>query len=281
MICYFKDIFFTLGQLIITTRYFIYSILLLLLIFGDYSYADTRPLVNDSLYSDKLKEKRNLVISLPKSYESNKKRHYSVLFLLDAKKNLSHTSGSLDYLKSYSYMPDLIVVGVVNNKRFKDFTPTKSKKYLDIESGEANQFLEFMEHELLPYIDRKYRTRRYKILAGHSLGGLLVVHSLISKPYLFQAHFAFSPSLWWDEQLIVNRAKVFFQETNKLENFLYINMGKESLKTTKGINAFKAIIKKNNPKQFEFISDTFLEESHVTTPVIGQYKAYRALYRDW
>jgi predicted alpha/beta superfamily hydrolase len=138
-----------------------------------------------------------------------------------------------------------------------------------------------MEHELLPYIDKKYRTRNYKILAGHSLGGLLAINSLISKPYLFQAHFAFSPSLWWDEQLIVNRANAFFQETKTLENFLYLNMGKESQKTTNGINAFKTIINKNNPEQFEFISDTFLEESHVTTPVIGQYKAYRALYRDW
>ena len=262
-------------------RYIIYLILLLLIILSNSSYADTRPLVNDSLYSDILKEKRNLVISLPKSYKSSKKRHYSVLFLLDAKKNLSHTSGSLDYLKSYGYMPDLIVVGVVNNKRYKDFTPTKSKKYLDIESGGANQFLEFMEHELLPYIDKKYRTRNYKILAGHSLGGLLAINSLISKPYLFQAHFAFSPSLWWDEQLIVNRAKAFFQKTKTLENFLYLNMGKESQKTTKSINAFKAIINKNNIKQLEFISDTFLEESHVTTPVIGQYKAYRALYWDW
>jgi predicted alpha/beta superfamily hydrolase len=100
-----------------TNKYLNYSILLLLLIFSDSSYADARPLVNDNLYSDILKERRNLVISLPKTYESSKKRHYSVLFLLDAKKNLSHTSGSLDYLKSYGYMPDLIIVGVVNNKR--------------------------------------------------------------------------------------------------------------------------------------------------------------------
>lgn len=178
-------------------------------------------------------------------------------------------------------MPDLIVVGVVNNNRIKDFTPTKSKKHLDIESGEADKFLEFMEHELLPYIDKKYRTRSYKIILGHSLGGLLAVHSLISKPYLFQAHFAFSPSLWWDDQLIVNRANKFFQKNKTLKNFLYLNMGKESQKTTNSINDFKAIIHKNNHEQFEFITDIFLEEPHVTTPVIGQYKAYRALYRDW
>jgi len=138
-----------------------------------------------------------------------------------------------------------------------------------------------MEHELLPYIDIEYRTRNYKILSGHSLGGLLAVHSLISKPYLFQAHFAFSPSLWWDDQLIVKRAKAFLQKTKAFENFLYLNMGKESKKTTKAINSFKAIITNNKPKHFEFISETLLEESHVTTPVIGQYKAYRALYKEW
>jgi len=250
-------------------------------LFSMSSYATVRPLMNETIYSDILREQRKLIISLPKSYKTNKKRHYSVLVLLDAKKNLSHTAGSLDYLNSYGYIPDLIIVGIVNNKRFKDFTPTKSKKNLDVESGGANDFIAFMEHELLPYIDDKYRTRDYKILVGHSLGGLLTVHSLIAKPHLFQAHFAFSPSLWWDDQLIVKRAQKLFNETKTLDNFLYLNMGKESQKTTKAITTFKSILEKSKPEKFEFESDRFKDESHVTTPVIGQYKAYRALYRDW
>ena len=107
------------------------------------------------------------------------------------------------------------------------------------------------------------------------------MHSLMFKPDLFQAYFAFSPSLWWDDQVMIKRAEQFFKETTILESFLYLNMGKESKKTTQVINAFKSIVDKNKPINFEFVTDTFEDESHVTTPVIGQYKAYRALFRDW
>ena len=59
----------------------------------------------------------------------------------------------------------------------------------------------FLSKELIPNIEKDYRTNSYRILSGHSASGQFVLYTLTSEPTLFNAYFAVSPSLDWDNNL--------------------------------------------------------------------------------
>ena len=81
-------------------------------------------------------------------------------------------------------MPEVILVAVVNTDRTRDLTPTKIADRPG-ETGGADRFLDFFEKELIPAIESRYRTQKFRVFAGHSLGGLFALHALFTRPELF------------------------------------------------------------------------------------------------
>ena len=132
--------------------------------------------------------------------------------------------------------------------------------------------------------------RPFRVLSGHSYGGLLVAHSFHTKPDLFQAHFAYSPSLFWDNSETVKKLIAFFENNPNHRNFLYMNMGnegnpesesiegKEMLKGVKKIE--KELMLKNMPNM-RYRFDYMNEEPHQNTPIYGAIGALRGLYPQW
>ena len=95
--------------------------------------------------------------------------------------------------------PDIIVVGIPNTDRSIDLTPTHVVDAPDDStSGGGENFISFIEKELMPFIDNKYPTEPYKILAGHSSGGLEVMQAFAHHTNLFNSYIAIDPSIWWD-----------------------------------------------------------------------------------
>jgi predicted alpha/beta superfamily hydrolase len=113
-------------------------------------------------------------------------------------------------------------------------------------SGGGDAFLRFLQEELIPRIDASYRTLPYRILAGHSLGGLLAIHALITAPAAFRGILAMDPSLWWDNQVVVRKEKEFLANAKGLSSGVFI-----SLANTPQIGTF------NNPKLNEETVRTF------------------------
>lgn len=255
------------------------SIVVLFSSLSNLAYADITESLSDKLFSKILNEERSLAIKLPKSYQLDKEKRYQVLYLLDGGENLSHTFGSLDSLNQNNYVPELIIVGIKNTVRMRDLTPTPRKAFE--KSGGGEKFLDFIEFELIPYIDSHFRTTKFRILSGHSLGGLMAIHSLQSRPHLFQAHIALSPSLWWDKKKILNDTIEFFNARKKLNNILYMALGDEGPTMQKPFDELTNFLTSNNIKGFTFKSDFIESETHETLPIIGQQFAYRFLYKGW
>jgi len=252
------------------------------------AYADIRIPSKEVINSQILGEDREIRIQLPTQYDVNTAQKYQVLYLLDGSSNLSHTSGTLDFLVGYTQAPQLIIVAITHKQRSLDLTPTAEAKE-ELPNGGGEKFLDFIEQELIPHINKNYRTQPFNIIAGHSLGGLLVMHSLATRPHLFQAHFAFSPSLYWDDQMVLKQAKKFLSNTKSFNNFLYMNMGNEGIEGVderamamrNGVIELTSQLNASSPEGFHFRSDIFEEENHQTTPIIGQFYAYRSLYPHW
>ena len=99
------------------------------------------------------------------------------------------------------------MVAVPNTDRTRDFTPTHSLRRREGDdddpclknSGGGDAFLRFLKEELIPEIDRTYRTKPYRIIVGHSFGALLALHALQSEPDVFQGYIAIDPSVFWDD----------------------------------------------------------------------------------
>jgi len=233
----------------------------------------------DSLHSKILAEQRELIVHLPNNYHQNTAIHYPVYYLLDGQRNFSHAVGTLDLLSQDGKAQEMIIVAIKNTHRTRDFTPTYDESYNEWGiSGGADNFLDFLEQELIPYVNKNYRTNKFKILSGHSLGGLFAVYALQTRPQLFQALFAFSPSLWWHDQVIFNEAETFLKNTEQLNNYLYLNLGNEDGDMLSAFERYNQLLKINRPKGFNYNSDIDKKETHGTSALIGQTFAYRNLY---
>ncbi|WP_216597595.1 alpha/beta hydrolase [Persicobacter sp. CCB-QB2] len=128
----------------------------------------------------------------------------------------------------------MILVGISNrHHRTRDLTTSPIKmrrgRAMDHETGGAETFTEFMEKELIPYIDSKYPTTAYRTLIGHSYGGLFTINMLINHKALFQNYIAIDPSLDWDDQKLLKQAKEKLRTENYGGKSLFVSLAAEQL----------------------------------------------------
>ncbi|MFZ8201842.1 alpha/beta hydrolase-fold protein [Alteromonas portus] len=260
----------------------ILTITLLLLACPHSTFAQVRGLNKlDKVYSEVLSEDREILIHLPSSYKLDSKAKYPVMYLTDGLRNFNHAAGTLDLLTQSYKTQEMIIVAIKNTHRTRDYTPTYDGSYNQWGiSGGADNFLDFLEKELIPYINNTYRTTEFNVLSGHSLGGLLVIHSLQTRPHLFQAHFAFSPSLWWHDGVILRRAKDFFSQTKTLNNTLYLNLANEDAQMRNAFDEYIQTLEQSQIEGFTFRFDIDEQENHSTIALVGHNKAYVYLFKS-
>ncbi|MDG1571946.1 alpha/beta hydrolase-fold protein [Robiginitalea sp. M366] len=162
------------------------------------------------LHSSLLGEDRTGTISLPDSYgEAGDSQRYPVLILLDGAAHFQLTQQAVTALGALQNndpkIADPIIVAIDNVDRERDFTVTKIQTLRPNTMGGGRKFLGFIETELLPYLDATYRTRPYRILVGHSLGGLLAVNAYLDPDSVFDAYMALDPSIWWEPDQMADK----------------------------------------------------------------------------
>ena len=172
-----------------------------------------------------------------------------------------------------------IVVGISNIDRKHDFTfPTnnKSDKIDFPTTGGSTKFIDFIEKEIQPFIDSSYNTDSVKTIIGQSLGGLLATEILLKKPHMFDNYIIISPSLWWDDQSLLNLEPVDFNT----EKSIYIGVGKEGKvmeQTAKELYNKKRNLKKDNIKPY---FDYFEGQDHGNVLHIAVYRAFEQLFSE-
>jgi predicted alpha/beta superfamily hydrolase len=182
-----------------------------------------------SIDSKALNETRTYLVHKPAGYDFTDER-YPVIVLLDGEANIQHVSATADFLANNGRAMKMLVVGIENIDRQRDFTPPMTNTTDDRPEGKiggAAPFLSFIAQELLPHIDRTYRTRPARILIGHSFGGLFASYVLLKQPELFKAYIVVSPSLWWDNQALAEEAVNFGANHKDAQAAVYVTMGSE------------------------------------------------------
>ncbi|HWN81592.1 MAG TPA: alpha/beta hydrolase-fold protein, partial [Candidatus Udaeobacter sp.] len=147
-------------------------------------------------------------------------------------------------------------------------------------SGGADKFLQFIETELIPLVESKYRVQPYRVLAGHSFGGLFAMHVFTSKPDLFNAYVAISPTLPWDKELVVKAADKLLKERTELKRTLYVTIGDEpGMKA--GFQHLQQILGKSKAKGFEWGAEQMAGEDHGSVVMRGHYQGFRKVFAGW
>jgi predicted alpha/beta superfamily hydrolase len=239
-----------------------------------------------TLKSQVLGEERTILVRTPTGYDNGNNR-YAVLYMTDGDAHIGHTSSTVEFLARNGRTADLIVVGITNTDRARDLTPVKSTaknaagELQMPTSGGGDNFLKFIETELIPEIEKRYRVHPYRILAGHSLGGLFAIHAMIARPGLFNSFVAVSPALQFANEEVIYRAEKFFKEQKELNATLVVTLGNEPGAIGESFEGFKALLGKTQLKGFEWEALTMKDEDHGSVVMPSHYAALRKVYNGW
>ncbi len=266
-----------------------FSLLFSLIIISISSYSQSPITIGhtETIHSEILDEDRLLEIYLPKGYESSDKT-YPVLYLLDSFLNFRHAVASAEFLGFDRRIPEMIIVGIRNTQRNRDLTPESPK--LDLSQrerlgtvGGADNFRAFLEKELMPHIANKYKTAPYKIISGHSLGGLFNVHTFFKQPELFNAYITVSPSLWYPNDVISQEFNDVFPSPDKMNQTFYMTLANEVSGNMRGnviklSGDFENYINTHEDTGLRFLYNPMPEETHLSVGLPSVFFGLRYIF---
>jgi hypothetical protein len=220
-------------------------------------------------------------------------KRYPVLYLLDGEAHFYSTIGIIQQLSQANgngVLPEMIVVGIENTNRFRDLVPA----YPAAEKIEkANPFMNFLSTELMPYIEKHYPTAPYKVIVGHSLGGLTVIDLLANYPTLFNAYIAIDPSLWYNNEKYLNQylSQVNKQPLNNIKLFMSIanpmpigtDLSAIKKDRTNESQPVRSILKFDQFLQtrstgFKYHQKYYNRDRHNSVPLISEYDGLRFIF---
>ncbi len=233
-------------------------ILLLLFICANVSFSQNQK-ITDTIASQKLNEDREITIGLPPSYDRNQSQKYPILLLLDGDFLFDPFQGALSYGYYWDDLPEVIIVGISqnkNNEREADSAVDETTG-LPVEKGEA--FFEFIGMELIPYIQKRFRTAPFKMVAGlDTTAGFLNLYLYKDNP-VFDAYISMSPELpaGMEEQIPDRLAAI------QKPLFYYHSSADGDVKKMRNrIIALDEVAKKINKETLNYRFDDFKGASH-------------------
>ncbi|MBK0369245.1 alpha/beta hydrolase [Flavobacterium agrisoli] len=282
-----------------TTRFLIQTLFLILFSFISNAQDSINIGSIHKIPSKILNEERTIWVYLPADYNNTKYQpaRYPVAYLLDAESNFHSFTGIIQNLAKgpYSRIPQMIVVGICNTDRTRDLTPTeankqaffsKNRKKAQATGGNEN-FIAFLEKELRPYIDSKFRTSGYNLLNGHSFGGLTATNILLNHSSLFNAYVIIDPSLWWDNELLNKQADSIFTSKDFEKRNIYVAMANKraipqdtTTDMARGIEKFKLLLETKKPQNLRWGFHFYENEDHGTIPIPAEYDGLRFIFKN-
>jgi hypothetical protein len=226
------------------------------------------------IYSNVLHEERILLISLPEDYGKSDKT-YPVLFKLDGdKENFLQAFSAAFYLFDMTdNAPDPIIIGIENTDRNRDMLPDQK----------ANYFIQFIHTELIPFVDRNYRTNGFRILCGQSLSSLFALYSFLEQPDIFDAYILGSFGFYKESLSVLfeNELKRNSDIKSIGTKYLFVGNGKLDKNDpdgtiTKRGDQFLELLKQTVPSSVMMKCKVYEEEGHVPYPTI--YEGLKWIY---
>jgi predicted alpha/beta superfamily hydrolase len=248
---------------------------LLLCIAVKVSSQDGYTVKKDSIQSEVLKQNRKISIFLPEGYDAKDAR-FPVLYVLDADGRDQHTVPTARFLSVNNKMPKAIVVGVFNLDRNHDFLPDSSQAAST--GGGADNFVQFFKKELIPYINKNFKTEPFNVLIGHSFGGVFVMYAFLNDPDLFDAYIAIDPSFWYKNLMQVKSAQNEFLKSKNWNKPIFISGREGGGMKDMGITPMEKVLKTSAPAGLKWKVMAYPNEDHGSVPFKSVYDGLRYIF---
>lgn len=229
-----------------------------------------------TINSARLKQSRELKIQLPRNYEANKEKTYPVILVLDGDYLFEPVAGNVDFYSYWDEIPEAIVVGVNQHASRQADTFYDEKMFVPSKSGA--DFFEFLGMELLPLLDRNYRTSKFVVIAGHDLTANFINYYLYKDKPIFDAYINLSPDLAPEmenrlyEKLSVVPTKKWFYLATSTGDIADLRKGCERL------NEQLQLVNNNN---FRYTYDVFENASHYSLVAQAIPRALESIFNPY
>lgn len=245
--------------------------------------------VINSIYSNILSEERAYWISLPESYDDELKsyKRYPIIIVLDGNIHFKSAVGIIQFMSGeingYRQLPEMIVVGIMNVNRERDFTPDKLITKRKNNTGGGDKFLAFLEKELIPQIDEEYRTAPYRILFGHSLGGLLTAHAYLKENSAFNSFMSIDPSFgtWTDSIMDVKTERISEKVFTRPLYMATANWDKRNIRNRDRHIRFYETLNSKCTSKYNGKIDYFENENHGSVTLPALYNGISFIFKDY
>ncbi len=252
------------------------------------------------LASSNVSQEFSIFVALPHTYAQDD-RAYPVVYMLDANMAFGIATETVRMLSFRNDIPEVIIVGIgypvrtfkdTVGFRTRDLTPTETDWYENslkpvrpdapeyAGSGRAADFLQFMREELMPLINADYRTvPQDNALVGFSLGGLFGLYVLFSQPDTFRHYVVGSPSVWWDNGMILSLEKEFAAKNNDLVAKVFMSIGgSEAPNMISDMYKMVDVLRNRKYRNLELTTHFFEGETHMSNPPAFISRGLRAAF---
>lgn len=237
--------------------------------------------INKTLKSRHLNSTRQIKIELPKNYDPSSQVKHPIIVVFDGDYLFEPVSGQVHFQTYFDQMPESIIVGVVQgNERFYD-------SYFDEASGlpfeSGKRFFDFVETELLPYLDDNYNTSPFRVAVGHDLMGNFINSFVFTERPTFNAYINLSP----DYKGSMSNNLVKRLERMNEDVFYYLATSDRDLSNLQeSIGATNVSLKQIDSQNLTYYFDELKEDTHysLVTGALSKaldkiFEIYKPIYK--
>ena len=238
-----------------------------------------------------------LSVSLPDGYDPSSDITYPTLYVLDGNMYFETTVQSYQVQTLGTDVPPMIIVGIEYPtysldawlvRRAIELTPSNNAEFdnqyteqykTTTKSGGAKTFLNVLGKEIVPFIDRNYKTSDKTALFGHSLGGLFATYSLLQAKPLFDEYLISSPSLWWDDEMIFTHEQQYVDSNKDLNARVLLSVGSlEGPLMVPPMQKMGDVLKSRKFKSLDITTHVFDNETHLSVQPGTLSRGLRAIF---
>lgn len=244
-------------------------------------------------------------VAVPQGYLADTSARYPVLYVLDGNDAFPLAVEAQRYLQVQREIPPLIVVGIgypveyyseTLVQRYQDYTPSADRradstfapsvaqarpdhKLEPLHSGGAPTFQAALRNDIIPLIDRMYRTTTDRGLWGHSFGGAFAMYTLFTAPDVFARYALCSPSLWWNGGDLYALERNFAATHRRLDARVFVSVGaSEGRQMVSGVDSLTRLLQQRAYTGLELTASTFDGETHMSSVPAAMSRSLRVLY---
>ena len=212
-------------------------------------------------------EPRQIMIALPDSYMNDSGSLYPVIYVVRGQSDMLGVVAAIDMLAAE--VPEFVVVGISGIGH--EFIPAKN--------GEQSKFSKLLHNEVVPHIQKNYRTAPYSILVGHSAAGKFVSNDWLDRGSDFSSYYAVSPEL--HDGAINSRLRSLQQRSVSLKSPLLISMGNEDKRMRSMFDELESLSSSNTSLNSKVNFIRFEDHTHMSGRVNTVMAGLRNSFNNW